>query len=70
MFEAGPVELTVYNILGQRVTTLVEGVLPAGTHAFVWDGMDGAGVPMASGLYLYRARVSSTVQTRTMALIK
>ena len=70
VFEAGPVELTVYNLLGQRVTTLTESLLTAGTHSFVWNGTDAAGTPVASGLYLYRARVSGTVQTRTMALIK
>ncbi len=70
VFEAGPVELTVYNHLGQRVKTLAKGVLSAGTYSFVWNGTDAAGTPVASGLYLYRARVSSTVQTRTMALIK
>ncbi len=70
VFEAGPVELTIYDILGRRITTLAEGVLSTGTYSFIWNGTDAAGSPVASGLYLYRARVSSTVQTRTMALIK
>jgi hypothetical protein len=70
VFESGPVELTIYNVLGQRLATLADGVLSTGTYSFVWNGTDATGAPVASGLYLYRARVSSTVQTRTMALIK
>ncbi|MDX1428903.1 MAG: DUF5666 domain-containing protein [Rhodothermales bacterium] len=70
VFEPGAVELAVYNLLGQRVATLVEQPLSAGTYTFQWNGLDAAGAPAASGLYLYRAAVGGTVQTRTMTLIK
>ncbi|NNE45935.1 MAG: T9SS type A sorting domain-containing protein [Rhodothermales bacterium] len=67
---AGSVDLTIYNVLGQRVATLASGVLASGTYSFVWNGTDASGAAVASGLYLYQARVAGTVQTRTMALIK
>ena len=50
---ASQVELTIYDILGQRVATLVDGHRPAGTHQVTWDGRSD-GVPVASGVYLYR----------------
>ncbi|MBT8399229.1 MAG: T9SS type A sorting domain-containing protein, partial [Rhodothermia bacterium] len=70
VYEAGAVNLAVYNLLGQRVATLVDQSLPVGTYSFEWNGRDASGAPAASGLYLYRAAVDGTVQTRTMTLIK
>ncbi|MEW6756398.1 MAG: FG-GAP-like repeat-containing protein, partial [Candidatus Latescibacterota bacterium] len=48
----GPVELAVYNLAGQKVAALVRGERPAGTHAVTWDGRDGEGRPLATGVYL------------------
>ncbi len=70
VFESGPVEIAVYNILGQRLKTITQGVLSAGTYAFEWDGRDATGASAASGLYLYRASAGGTVQTRSMTLLK
>ncbi len=70
VFESGPVEIAVYNVLGQRLTTLTQGVLLQGTYAFEWNGRDAAGAAAASGLYLYRASAGGTVQTRSMTLLK
>ncbi|MEW5795915.1 MAG: T9SS type A sorting domain-containing protein [Candidatus Zixiibacteriota bacterium] len=64
------VELTVYNVLGQQVITLVSGEYPAGEHRVIWNGDDDSGVPVASGIYLYRLTVGSTVLTRKMMLLK
>ncbi|UCD39183.1 MAG: VCBS repeat-containing protein [Fidelibacterota bacterium] len=46
------VELVVYNILGQEVATLVEGVLPAGSHSIIWEGKNAFGDDMPSGIYI------------------
>ncbi len=46
--------LEVFNILGQRVRSLAEGQYPQGVHTFVWDGTDGTGNAVSSGVYLYR----------------
>ena len=63
------VELNVYNVLGQRVKTLVEVVLPAGGHSATWDGTDENGNRLASGMYLYRLRTGDILQTRKMLLL-
>ncbi|MEW6755228.1 MAG: FG-GAP-like repeat-containing protein [Candidatus Latescibacterota bacterium] len=52
----GVMELAVYNLAGQRVATLVRGQRPAGTHAVTWDGRDGEGQPLATGVYLCHLR--------------
>ena len=53
LHEAAKVQLTVYNILGQPVRTLVSGTQAAGNHSVNWDGRDSNGLHVASGAYLY-----------------
>ncbi|MBI4550645.1 MAG: T9SS type A sorting domain-containing protein, partial [Candidatus Latescibacteria bacterium] len=50
----GQVTLTIYNLLGQAVVTLVDARQDAGRYAVRWDGRNAAGQPVASGLYFYR----------------
>jgi hypothetical protein len=64
------VHLEVFNILGQRIRTLLDEVLPPGQHSVIWDGKDDHGVPSASGIYLYRLRVGEDSQTKKMMLLK
>jgi uncharacterized repeat protein (TIGR02543 family) len=65
------VRLDIYSILGQRVTTLADGVYPQGTHTFVWEGADQNGLPVASGVYLYRLLDGENlIQTKKMILTK
>ena len=51
---AGEIRLTVYNLLGQEIAVLASGARAAGEHAVRWEGRDGRGRPVASGVYLYR----------------
>jgi hypothetical protein len=67
---ASTVELTVYNVLGQRVVTLVQGDYPAGTYQVTWNGTDAGGRPVSSGVYLYRLSAGSAGMTRKMMLLK
>jgi predicted CXXCH cytochrome family protein len=53
LHEAAKVQMTVYNILGQPVRTLVSGTQAAGNHSVNWDGRDSNGLHVASGAYLY-----------------
>lgn len=62
--------LTIYNLLGQRVATLVKGQQEAGPHTLVWDGRDGQGKKLASGVYFYRLQASAQVQTRKLLLLR
>jgi flagellar hook capping protein FlgD/FG-GAP repeat protein len=55
----GSVDLTIFNLVGQRVRTLALGVLPAGAHTAHWDGADAAGGALPSGVYLYWATTSA-----------
>lgn len=70
MPEAGDVRLDVYNIVGQHVRTLVDGHCEAGRHSVTWDGRDGSGTKVASGIYLYRIQIGDFRETKKMMLIK
>ena len=65
-----PVTLTVYNLLGQRVRRLVQGVLAPGYYRAVWNGRNDAGVAVGSGIYIYRFEAGDYRQVRKMILLK
>ena len=68
--EASETELGVYDLLGQEVRRLVDGRAEAGTHSVLWDGRDGDGKAVGSGIYLCRLKVGAFVRTRRALLIK
>ncbi|HQV32122.1 MAG TPA: T9SS type A sorting domain-containing protein, partial [Calditrichia bacterium] len=70
MARKGTANLTVYNALGQVVTTLVDGVLNTGPQQVLWDGRDRFGKGVASGVYFYQLRTDSFSETRKMMLIR
>ena len=63
------VRLEVFNLLGQRVATLVDREQPAGFHATSWDATDAAGQGVGAGVYLYRLSGDGAQATRSMVLI-
>ncbi|HKK20873.1 MAG TPA: T9SS type A sorting domain-containing protein [candidate division Zixibacteria bacterium] len=67
---AGKVLLTVININGQKVTTLVDRSMDAGVHVVTWDGRNETGASVASGVYFYRIDVNGFQQTKKMMLLK
>jgi hypothetical protein len=67
---SGHTKISVYNVLGQNVRTLVDGHLEAGRHSVVWDGKDDGGRAVASGIYLYRIETIEYIETRKMLLLK
>ena len=67
---AGPVELAIYNILGQRVRTLVQEIQVAGSYRVMWNGRNDNGVAVASGIYLSRLSSAQQVQVRRLLLLK
>ena len=64
-----PVRLEVFNILGQRVATLIDDVQGAGAYVARWDGTDAAGRAAASGVYFYRLTVAGAHWTGKMVLV-
>ena len=66
---AAQVRLEVFNVLGQRVATLVDEERPAGFHAAAWDATDAAGRAVAAGVYMYRLTAGGERHTRRMVLI-
>ncbi len=62
--------LSIYNIKGQLVRTLLEQPMDAGEHNAVWNGTDNLDKPVSSGVYLYRLESGDHVVTRRMLLIK
>ncbi|UCD64129.1 MAG: T9SS type A sorting domain-containing protein [Candidatus Zixiibacteriota bacterium] len=68
---AANVTLEIFNILGQRVNTLVDRErLPAGAHRIDWRGTDSRGERVASGIYLYRLTAGDRAVTKKMVLLK
>lgn len=62
--KAGPVTLTVYDLLGRRVRTLLDADLPSGLHRAVWDGTDASGQRVAAGTYFYQLRINDAVTSK------
>ena len=63
------VRLEVFNVLGQRLATLVDGMQPAGSHTAWWDATDAAGQAVGAGVYIYRLSSEGRVQSRRMVLV-
>jgi len=68
--EAGHVTITVHNMLGQKVQTLVDEFMNAGYHVTQWDGKNESGETVSSGTYVYEMRSGEFVQTQKMILAK
>jgi flagellar hook assembly protein FlgD len=62
--------LEVYDAAGKKVATLVDGPRRAGKSVVRWDGRNGEGNRLASGVYFYRLRVAGDTITRKMVLLK
>jgi hypothetical protein len=67
---AGPVHLQVYDINGQRIVSLVEGMRPAGVHEVQWHGLDEHERGAASDGYFYMLRAGRTTQVRKMLYLR
>ena len=64
------VKLVIYNVLGQKVRTLINRQVEAGYHTVVWDGHNDSGQQVATGLYIYKFEASDYVKTMKMMLLK
>ena len=70
MAEAGRASLSVYDLAGHRVVTLLDGPAEAGAQQLRWDGRDDAGRRLASGVYLVRFEAGGVREEEKLILIK
>lgn len=68
--EAAQVKLTVYNSLGQKVRTLVDARIVAGSHSAIWNGLNDESMEMASGIYIYRFEAGNHLKVQKMLLLR
>jgi flagellar hook assembly protein FlgD len=67
---ASMVNVSIYNVLGQVVKTLVDKELPAGYWSATWDGTDNNGSAVTSGIYFYKIKAGSFQSTKKMMMLK
>jgi len=70
MAQAGRVLIEIYNIKGQRVKTLTNGMYNAGSYRLIWNGEDESGNGVVSGVYFYRMTTEGYAKTLKMLLMK
>jgi hypothetical protein len=64
------VNLNILNILGQKVTELIDKEYPAGKHEIAWNGLDVSGRPVASGIYFAKMQVGAQSNTKRIVVVK
>ncbi len=65
-----PTALTIYNLKGEKVRTLLNDARIPGNYKVIWDGKDEAGKKVASGVYFYRLKVGDNSISKRMVLLK
>ncbi|RLC45028.1 MAG: hypothetical protein DRH57_08710, partial [Candidatus Cloacimonadota bacterium] len=68
--EGTAVEISIYNILGQKIKTLVKGRIEAGYHKVIWNGKDAENRHVSSGIYFYKISTDKFNETKKMLLMK
>ncbi len=68
--EANHVKISIYNVIGQNVRTLVDELKPAGSYSVKWDGKNEAGNQVTNGVYFYRMEAGNFSSTRKLMLMK
>ena len=68
--EASEVTVSVYDVMGRQVATLVNQSLTAGSHEMQWNGRSSSGQPLSSGVYFYRIEAGEYSQTRRMTIVR
>jgi chitinase len=68
--KANKVSLNIYNVNGQKVKTLINQFMKAGSHNVTWDGQDDNGIELASDIYFYRIIIGDFISVKKMLMIK
>ena len=66
----GYINLSIYDITGRLVSTLVDGNMERGYHSMVWNGLDSNGNAVSSGMYFYALQGEGVYITKKMMLMK
>jgi hypothetical protein len=64
------VELSIYDMLGRKIRTLINTEIEPGQHSVIWDGANESGQDVASGVYLYKLSAGSSSDVRRMTLVR
>lgn len=64
------VKIAVFNLRGEKITTLIDRNINGGSHNVIWNGRSANGSPLPSGIYFYKITVGDFSQTRKMILLK
>ncbi len=64
------ITISVFNVVGQKVATLVDEEMDGGSYSVVWDGKDDSARSLASGVYLYRLKADRFARTRKLILMR
>ncbi len=70
IFQAVDVEITVYDVNGRFINTLIKGYMNAGNHSITWDGVSSSGKPVSAGIYLYSITAGKNTAIKKMSFIK
>ena len=70
VLEEGKVELSIYNIKGQKVKTLCKEILQSGNHEYIWEGKNSSDHTVASGVYFIRLNNGEKTEVRKVLLLK
>ncbi len=65
-----PVELTIFDILGRKVRTLINEKQTTGSHSIHWNGLNESGTQVASGIYFYRLQAGDFMETRKLLVVR
>ncbi len=69
-FDDGPVKLSIFDVRGRRVRSLVTESRSAGQYTEMWDGADNSGRVVSSGMYIVRLEVGRDVVTRKVVIAR
>ena len=68
--ETGLVNITIYDMLGRQIKSLINQTLDAGYISIIWDATNDYGKPVSAGIYLYQIQAGEYISTKKMVLLK
>ena len=68
--ESGKTKIEIFNVKGQKVTTLVDKEMEFGKHSVIWEGKDSNNRRVSSGMYFYKITVNGNEKTSKMLMLK